>query len=230
LSIKNGTHNVNIIVGNTCIDEQKLKGLLTYSSYQAIANTSVVSGTGAKAFSYIEMPGGQRTVLNYLQSFGINRNSTNDATGRWLTSHSGNIAYADSPIKTIPYFTRHNRVRVIDGDGSTDHPDWAVFNFGTANGRMDFDGNRTVEPYFGGENTASGGTGGLSVSTGYVWGYDQTRGWVLLYQLDLPGTGRFNHANGGWFDAGGGGGNGSGYGKKSNFDNLPVTHLGFSVS
>lgn len=180
-----------------------------------------------KAFSYIAIPGSPRTLLNYLQSFGVTGTSVNTNTGLWNTSYSGNIFYQESPITTVNYFTRYNRVRIIDGDGSTDGLDWVVFNFGIANGSEDFDGNNATQAYFGGENTYNGGTGGLSVNKGHIWGFG-TLGWKLLYQLPLPGNGSFNHTNGNWFTSGGTVTNGDG--KYSNFDTLLITFLGFSVS
>ena len=85
------------------------------------------------------MPGGSRTLLNYLQSFGVLGTSTNTGSGNWLSSHSGNISYTANPISNNTYFTTYGRVRIIDGDGSSDGPDWAVFNFGLAS-NGDFDG------------------------------------------------------------------------------------------
>jgi len=185
-----------------------------------------ITGTGASAFSYIPMPGGSRTLLNYLQSFGVSGGSTNTGSGNWNTSYSGDINYTANPIANNNYFTNYGRVRVIEGDGSADGLDWTVFNFGpVSNG--DFDGNRYTHAYFGGENTASGGTGGLSVTTGYVWGAT-SNGWEMLYKLSLPGDNTNNHTNGNWFTSGGT--VTSGNGKRSAFDNSPITHLGFSVT
>jgi hypothetical protein len=122
-------------------------------------------------------------------------------------------------------------VRIVDGDGSADGPDWAVFNFGIANCSGDFDGNAGSQAYFGGESSYSGGTGGASVSTGYVWGYDSTTsGWVMLYQLGLGtgSNGTCNHTNGYWFTSGGT--VSSGIGKRSAYDNTTISHIGFSVT
>jgi hypothetical protein len=172
------------------------------------------------------MPGGSRTLLNYLQSFGVSGGSTNTGSGNWNTSYSGDINYTANPIANNNYFTNYGRVRVIEGDGSADGLDWAVFNFGPAS-NGDFDGYRNTYAYFGGEDTASGGTGGLSVITGYVWGAT-SNGWEMLYKLSLPGDNTNNHTNGNWFTSGGT--VTSGNGKRSAFDNSPITHLGFSVT
>jgi hypothetical protein len=194
----------------------------------SLTNYTNITATSAKAFSYIAMPGGSRTLLNYIQSFGVVGSSTNNGAGSWLTSYSGDIAYTASPITTIAYFTTYNRVRVIDGDGTSDGLDWSVFNFGIANGGGDFDGTASSNSYFGGENTASGGTGGQSVTTGYIWGYSSS-GWVLLYQLTLgSGVSTYNHTNGSWFASGGT--VTSGNGKRTEYDSLTITHLGFSVT
>ena len=186
-----------------------------------------ITSAGATAFSYINMPGGSRTVLNYLQSFGVNGSSSNDGSSQWNNSFSGNISYAASPVTNNSYFTNLNRVRVIDGDGSADGPDWAVFNFGSTNGSGDFDGTADSNAYFGGETSYSGGTGGTGRTTGQVWGFNSSTGWILLYQLPL-GTGSggsFNHTNGNWF--GSGGAVTSGNGKRAAFDSTSITHLGF---
>jgi hypothetical protein len=195
-------------------------GSVDISTYNAITATSAV------AFSYIAMPGGSRTLLNYLQSFGVLGTSTNTGSGSWLSSYSGNISYTANPISNNTYFTTYGRVRIIDGDGSSDGPDWAVFNFGPAS-NGDFDGYSSTYAYFGGENSYSGGTGGLVVTTGYVWGFT-TNGWTMLYRLSLPGDGTNNHTNGNWFTSGGTVTTGNG--KRSEYDSSPITHLGFSVS
>jgi hypothetical protein len=192
-----------------------------------LTNYNAITATSAVAFSYIAMPGGSRTLLNYLQSFGVSGSSSNTGSGNWVSSYSGDISYTASPISNNNYFTNYGRVRVIDGDGTADGMDWAVFNFGPAS-NGDFDGYSGTYPYFGGENTYSGGNGGLPVSIGYVWGYTINGGWTMLYQLSLPGDSTNNHLNGGWFVSGGYVTFGNG--KRSEYDNSVITHLGFSVS
>ena len=195
----------------------------------SLTDYSNIISAGATAFSYISIPGGSRTLLNYLQSFGVNGNSSNDASSQWNNSFSGNISYAASPITNNNYFTQFNRVRVIDGDGSADGPDWAVFNFGTANSNGDFDGSADSNAHFGGETSYSGGTGGTGRTTGQIWGYNSSTGWTLLYQLPLgSGSGSsFTHSAGNWFSSGGT--VTSGNGKRTAFDSTAITHLGFVV-
>ena len=200
----------------------------TYLWQPTITNIDAVTSTSAKAFSYITNPIGTSTLLSYLQSFGVISTSTNTGTGSWVTSFSGDITYTASPITSITYFTAYNRVRIIDGDSTADSSDWVIFNFGIANGNADFDGTYNSNPYFGGENSYSGGTGGQSVTTGYVWGFSPTIGWVLLYQLPLPGNSSHNHTNGGWLTTGTTVTLGNG--KRTEFDNTPITHIGFSVT
>jgi hypothetical protein len=190
---------------------------------------TVISSTKPQAFSFIAMPGGNRTLLNYMQSFNVLPSSQNTGSGSWRSSFSGDLSYIASPIASISYFTTMNRVRVIDGDGGSDGGDWVIFNFGTTNGNGNFDGNRNTIPYFGGENSYSGGTGGKSVTVGYVWGFNSTSGWTLLYQLPLPGTSTYSHRNGNWLTSGGNYVT-SGFGKRMEYDTLPITYLGFSVS
>eukprot|EP00961_Rhodomonas_salina_P303148 3941121-Rhodomonas_salina.4 len=57
------------------------------------------------------------------------------------------------------YFQRYNRVRVIDGGGAGGD-DWAVFNFGPANGGGDFDASANENAYFGGGSEFGGGSAG----------------------------------------------------------------------
>ncbi|KAI9142817.1 hypothetical protein BKA69DRAFT_1037270 [Paraphysoderma sedebokerense] len=190
-------------------------------------NITAITNTSALAFSYITLPGPPQTLLTYLQGFDVSATSQNNGSGLWLTSHSGDYPYTESPIASIDYFTRQGRVRVIDGDGSSDGSDWAVFNFGpAANG--DFDGSATQRPYFGGESIRSGGTGGFNVSIGMVWGYNSALGWTILYVLPLTGDTACNHINGDWFTSNSG--KWCFIGKRMEFDLLPITHLGFSVS
>jgi hypothetical protein len=173
-----------------------------------------------------------------MQSLGVAASSSNLGSGAWLTSFQS-VAYAASPIADSSYFTAYGRVRIVDGDGSADDADWAVFNFGVANGNGDFSGNAGSVNYFGGESESGGSQ--LGSLAGQVWGYDLAAGtWVLLYQLPLgynSGT-SYNHLYGAWFVAtssnansnlyttAGGGGNG----KYAAYDWLPITYIGFSVS
>lgn len=190
------------------------------------ADIGPVTALGASAFSYATLPASPRTLLNYMQSFGVNGSSTNDGSSNWNNGFA-TLNYTASPIQGNDYFTRRGRVIVINGDGGPDLLDWAVFNFDVQNGQGDFDGSNSTLAYFGGESSFSGGTGAVGVGTGRVWGFNTTQGWTLLYQLNLPGDGTFNHTNGNWFNSGGS--VGSGNGKRTEYDNLSITHLGFSV-
>jgi hypothetical protein len=196
----------------------------------SLTDTSPITGTGATAFSYVAMPGGQRTLLNYITSFGVNGNSNNDGGSTWNNAYA-TINYSANLITSANYFTAQGRVRVLDGDGSADGPDWAVFNFGVANGSGDYDGTADSNAFFGGESSASGGRGSSSSTTGRVWGFNTTVGWVLLYQVPLGSSsgGSFNHANGSWFNNGGTIVS-SGNGKRTEYDTASITHIGFSVT
>lgn len=194
----------------------------------SILNIQPIEDVGSVSFSYIEMPGNDRTLLSYITSFGVSGGSTNTGQEPWNSGFSGSLFYVDSPLEGNDYFTRQGRVKVISGDGSSDGNDWAIFDFGIEpNG--DFDGRRTTSGYghFGGENTASGGTSGLPVTKGYVWGFSEGTGWVLLYEIDLPGDNSHNHSTGNWFDTGGV--VTSGEGKRSEYNTLVISHIGFSV-
>jgi hypothetical protein len=205
----------------------------TFNRSPAISLNAIdnVLATGATAFSYIAMPGGTRTMLDFITSFGVIGTSSNTGTGSWLDSFSGSSGYSyeASPIAANNYFTQYGRVRVIDGDAQADGSDWAVFNFGVANGGSDFDGTANSNKYFGGESSYSGGSGGLA-STGYIWGYAPANGWIMLYRLPL-GTGggsSYTHANGNWFSTGTV--VTSGNGKRYEYNNLNITKIGFSVT
>ena len=179
-------------------------------------------------FSYIQMPGGSRTFLNYISSFGVIGSSSNVGSGSWLTSHSGNLSYLYSPLASTGYFTAYGRVRFIDGDGYSDSTDWAVMNFGRPNGGGDFDYYGYYNAYFGGKSL-SGGTSGRSVAYGQIWGYSSPGGWQLLYQVPLgDSSSSWNHTNGSWFTTGGTYVT-SGNGKRSAYDNVSISHIGFAV-
>jgi len=204
-------------------------GIETY--IPVITDILEITSTSPHAFSYIAMPRGEETLLSYITHFGINHNSSNNNSSKWRSSYSGNINYVDSPIANNNYFTRYGRVRIIDGDGQNNSHDWAIFNFGIQNGGGDFDGKKNTSGYgyFGGESSYSGGTGGFSnVSKGHIWGYNTEKGWKLLYELALPGNSSHSHKNQYWWRSGGI--VTSGLGKRQEYDNLKITHLGFSVS
>lgn len=177
----------------------------------------------ASSFSYTPMPSGPRTLLNYITSFGINASSYNNGTAIW------NSGRANLPLthhtKATNYFTRYDRVNIMQGDGSDDSLDWTIFNF-DKNANGDNDGNSTTLAYFAGEDTASGGTGGLgSGYYGIIWGWNS--GWKKLFQMDLPGNGAYNHSYAPWWTSGTT--VTSGNGKYSAYDNTSITYMGFSI-
>jgi hypothetical protein len=202
---------------------------ITITQAPPITDISSITATSATAFSYVAIPGSPRSLLNYITSFGVSGGSSNDGGSTWNNAYA-TLSYTASPITSVNYFTSHNRVRVIDGDGSADGPDWTVFNFGVSNGGGDYDGNADTNAYFGGENTSSGGRGSSSSTVGRIWGFSAVVGWVLLYQLPLgSGSGSsYNHTNGNWFNSGSS--VGSGNGKRSDYDTASITHIGFSVT
>ena len=205
----------------------------TFNRSPAISLNAIdsIRATGATAFSYIAMPGGTRTMLDFITSFGVNGTSSNTGTSSWINSFSGSSGYSyeASPIAANNYFTQYGRVRVIDGDGQVDSADWTVFNFGVSNGGGDYDGTADINKFFGGELVYSGGSGGLG-SFGYIWGYAPANGWVLLYRLPIGSTGgnSYTHTNGGWFATGTV--VTSGNGKRYEYNNLSLSKLGFSIS
>ena len=193
-------------------------------------NYSAITATSASAFSYIVMPSGPRTFLNYISSFGITGSSVNNGSSTWNNSYSGSISYVASPIATNNYFSS-GAVQFIKGDGTVDSPDWTVIWF--KGGLGDFDGQATSagSAYFGSENTTSGASNGSTVSRGAIWGFNGALGWTLLYSLPLPGNSAYNHASGNWFNSGGTVvGPYATSGKRNDYDNTSITHVGFSVS
>ena len=198
-------------------------------SFYTPSSYPTVTATSPSAFSYLAMPGGSRTFLNYIASFGVIGTSSNTGSATWIASYSGNLAYTASPIATNNYFTLYNRVRFIDGDGGADSSDWAVINFGIANASGDFDGQSGTYQFFGGEASASGGAGNVGVTIGRIWGFSASLGWTLLYQLPLgSGSGSlYTHTNGSWFTSGTTVSTGNG--KRSEYNTLTITHVGFSV-
>lgn len=196
-----------------------------------ITDLTNITATGAVSFSYIVMPGGTRTLQNYIASFGVDETSQNDNSSNWLNSFSGNISYAAHPITGNNYFTEYGRVRVIEGDGTVDGPDRTVFNFGQNNGGTSF-GNLTINKNFGGARTRSGNNGNLGMTDGYVWGYKKESGWQVLYKLPISTTvSTYTFNNGKWFDISPGyNQNYTGYGKRRAYSYDLITHIGFSVN
>jgi hypothetical protein len=195
-----------------------------------ITDYTVINATSPTAFAYLPMPGGSRTFLNYITSFGVTGGSSNDGTGLWSTSYSGTLNFTAQPITTNNYFSQTGTVNFIQGDTTVDSFDWAVIRF--SGGPTDFDGNAPAvgAAYFGSESATSGASNGSTVTYGRVWGFSPSLGWVLLYVLDLPGAGAYNHTNGSWFSAGGTvTGNYTVLGKRTEYDSTAITHVGFTV-
>lgn len=171
---------------------------------------------------YTNMPG-YRTLLSYITSFGLNQYSQNDGTTNWNTGRATlTLTHLNSDTD---YFTRYNRVKMMQGDGSSDGPDWAIFNF-DRDGHGDYDGNSTTLAYFAGESGASGGTGGLgSDYYGIIWGWDNWT-WNKLFQMKLPGNGEYSHQYMYWWTYGDI--VASGNGKYAAYETLNISRIGFS--
>lgn len=198
-----------------------------------VADIAAVStGTLLKAFSYLAYPGagGVGTLQAYVGSFGVTESTAQTGTGPWRSSFSGNLPYLASPVRTSSFFTQYPRVRVIDGDGTSDSYDWTVFNFCQDNDSADFAGSANYCAHFGGE-AAGAYSGGTSdgPGSGQVWGFTPTGGWVLLYQLPLgyATTDAYDHLNGNWFTVSGPYAS-TGDGKRVGYDTLNITYVGFA--
>lgn len=196
-----------------------------------ITDLTAVTATGAVSFSYIAMPGGPRTLQNYIASFGVVATDLNTNTSLWQNSYSGDIPYIDNPITGNNYFTEYGRVRIIEGDGTTDGPDRTVFNFGRVNGGASF-GNLTSNKNFGGARLRSGNNGDLGMTDGWVWGFSPATGWVACYKLPISVLSTsFIFNNGKWFEISPGfNQNYTLYGKRRAYSYYPITHIGFSVN
>ena len=179
------------------------------------------------SFSYTPMPSGPRTLLNYITSFGVNASNTNDGSAIW---NSGRASLTLTHyLSGNTYFSKESRVNIIQGDGSADGPDWAIFNFDVVAG--DYAGTYTTHAYFGGESsggasTVGGGQGGLGSSHyGIIWGFDS--GWKKLFQIQLNGSADYANSFSGWWSAGNA--VASGNGKYTDYDVASITYIGFSV-
>jgi hypothetical protein len=175
--------------------------------------------------AYLPMPGGPRTMLSYVTSFGLNQSSSNNNNSSWSNGHDvRSFEYR----KNGNYFNSGNLV-MFNGDGSSDGGDWVLFNFGNLRGG-DFNpkwaGNQSGWAFFGGEfNQQSVSTSGQSISRGYIWGFSDAAGWIKLWQDDRSGSWGKNNSS--WYSSGGT--TSSGNGKRSEYDNEPITYIGFSV-
>lgn len=193
------------------------------------------------AFSYMAMPNGPETLLEFLQR--LLNGSPPYPHSSYPSWHSSFYVgqYQASPVVNSSYFTTYGRVRILDGDAQNDAYDWAVFNFGANNGNNDFQGNSLYQAFFGGEYI-SGGAGGLSggcLNEGRIWGLAPRTNattiatWTLLYQLPLYSGDTYSNFNGQWLSQS----NMAFYvqqagqnGKYIAYDMQPITFLGFSVS
>ena len=198
-----------------------------------VTDISRIINQGAVSFSYLTMPGGPRTMLNYMQSFGVATTDQNTGTGLWLSSFSGNLPYDASPLTGNNFFTQWGRVRIIDGDGTAiDGPDRTVFNFGQPNGAASFRNNTANKNYGGVGTTAPGGhNGGTGMTTAYVWGFSPESGWQMLHKNTLgnPSAG-LTFTGGAWFTSSPGSPQSSASdGKRRAWSFDPITHFGFSV-
>lgn len=191
----------------------------------ALEDYTQITDTSALAFSYFAMPSGPRTMLNYITSFGVNQSSQNNNTGSWPGGYDSITATA-TPITTNNYFDSGN-VDIIKGDGSADSADWVIFYFKGQLG--DFDGyySNNGSAWLAGENAYSGATNGNTVTHGRVWGYDSSTGWNLLYLLTPLNSNGQNKNQSNWWNSGTT--VTSGAGKYTAYDNLNITHFGFSV-
>jgi len=198
-----------------------------------ITDISRVIARGAVSFSYIVMPGGPRTMQNYMASFGVTTSSTNTGLGQWLTSFSGDLPYVDSPLAGNNFFTQFGRVRIIEGDGTTTDPnDRTIFNFGQNNGGGSFRNLTTNKNYGGTGTVAPGGhNGGTGMTTAYVWGFSPQSGWQMLHKNTLSNpTAGITFTGGNWFAITAGVSQSSTVdGKRRAWSYDPITHIGFSV-
>lgn len=197
-----------------------------------------ITAQATTAFSYIAMPGGPRTMLDYMQSFGVAPTDPNTGTGSWVTSFSGDIPYLDNPIADNNFFTEYNRVRLIEGDGTAQADDWTTFNFGKPNGGGSWGGTTVpINKNYGGRAPRPGNDGGLGLTFGYLWGFSDTRGWVLLYRVRVGITSSiYTNLNGYWLELGGVDSTGTpgsyavtGNGKRYDYDYMPLEYIGFGV-
>jgi hypothetical protein len=197
-----------------------------FSGNTALIETNTLATN--REWAYGAMPGSPRTLLDYVTSFGKNHTSTNDGTAVW---NNGSDTQALTYRSGASYFSSGNWV-MFHGDGGADYLDWALFNFGPRSG--DYSGHQTSSSYgfFGGESpNQSGASNGNTVEYGYIWGWGDN-GWVLLWK-DILGTsgGGWSSKQQYWYTAGNTISSSSmtTNGKRSEYDTLNITHIGFSV-
>jgi len=186
-----------------------------------IATTAITSGPAQTFDVILSSTGVISTGL-------LARSQTCTIAGPWSVGYASRTFILKQG--SLNYF-KFDRVKIIQGDGSPDAQDWAIFNFDTDN-NGDYDGTAGSKSFFGGESSASGGTGGVATH-GAVWGFNSANnlGWQLLYTLPL-GTGSgsaYNHKQGKWLESGGGVATGSSFGKRSEYDSMPVEKIAFAA-
>lgn len=177
--------------------------------------------------AYLPMPGGPRTLLSYVTSFGLNQNSSNNNNSSWSNGHDVRpFEYR----KSGSYFNSGNMV-MFNGDGSSDGGDWVLFNFGNLRGgdfNPKWNGNQSGWAFFGGEFTNQSASGsGTSASKAYIWGFSDAVGWVKLWEEPASSNGSWGKNNANWYQSGST--TTSGNGKRPEYDNEPITYIGFSV-
>lgn len=177
--------------------------------------------------AYLPMPSGPRTLLSYVTSFGLNQSSSNSNNSSWSNGHDvRSFEYR----KNGQYFNSGNLV-MFNGDGSADGGDWVLFNFGNLRGgdfNPKWNGNQSGWAFFGGEfqNQSASGSG-TSASKAYIWGFSDAAGWIKLWEEPVSSNGNWGKNNSNWYSSGGT--TSSGNGKRSEYDNEPITYIGFSV-
>ena len=196
----------------------------SYTDYTAIDSTS------PQDIAYRTFSG--QSFLAYITQFGVNQNSSNNDNSQWDNGYSGQLSYSGHFKQNGGYFTTYNQLRYIHGDGSSDGGDWVVIDFGPRyNG--DFDGYYRSQQgrYMGGENTSSGGGGGIYTSTSHkirLWGFNSTVGWKLLYQHPMGVRDyTYSHRNANWWNSGST--TTSGDGKRPEYDSMSLEYVAFSV-
>jgi len=189
--------------------------------------STIQNAASMRDIAYATIPGGPRTALNYVTSFGQNENSNNTGNEPW---DSGFDQVSFDFIDTGGYFLS-GLYRLFSGDGSADGGDWVLWNFGPAGGG-DFNPDVTASgsAFFGGEFiNQSGATNAGFASEGYIWGFETGADWVLLWREPLgDGPGNWGKNNPGWYQSGTT--TQSGFGKRPQYDSLSISHIGFSVS
>lgn len=177
--------------------------------------------------AYLPMPGGPRTLLSYVTSFGLNQSSSNTNSSSWSNGHD---VRAFEYRKNGSYFNSGNMV-MFNGDGSSDSGDWVLFNFGNLRGgdfNPKWNGNQSGWAFFGGEFSNQSASGsGTSASKAYIWGFSDAAGWIKLWEEPASSNGSWGKNNSNWYSSGGT--TTSGNGKRPEYDNESITHIGFSV-